>query len=126
VRIDHDESANHEEEVHTVATGGEDILPKSVEHRDMHGEDHHGRESPCGVNSRKSRSGVHLFVSGADDRKEHPLKLHFLDQHRLSGRGLGWTDVHLLAASALSRCSLWSLDRRLHDAGRRLRLAFRA
>jgi len=52
--------------------------------------------------------------------------LHFLDQHRLAGRGLGWTEVHLLAASALSRCQLWSLDRRLHDAGQRLRLAFRA
>jgi predicted nucleic acid-binding protein len=52
--------------------------------------------------------------------------LHFLDRHRLSGRGLGWTDVHLLAAAALSHCQIWSLDRQLDDAGRRLRLAFKA
>jgi predicted nucleic acid-binding protein len=52
--------------------------------------------------------------------------LHFLDRHRLSGRGLGWTDLHLLAAAALSQFPLWSLDRRLDDAGRRLRLAFKA
>jgi predicted nucleic acid-binding protein len=52
--------------------------------------------------------------------------LHFVDHHGLFGRGLGWIDVHLLAASALSHFQLWTADRRLHDAGRRLRLVFRA
>jgi predicted nucleic acid-binding protein len=50
--------------------------------------------------------------------------LRFLEQHRLFGRGLGWTDVHLLAAAALSHFPLWTMDQRLRDAGRRLRLAF--
>jgi len=50
--------------------------------------------------------------------------MHFLDRHRLFGRGLGWTDVHLLAAAALSHLQLWTADQRLHEAGRRLRLAF--
>jgi predicted nucleic acid-binding protein len=50
--------------------------------------------------------------------------LRFLDQHRLFGRGLGWTDVHLLASTALSQFQLWTVDRRLEEAGRRLRLAF--
>ena len=52
--------------------------------------------------------------------------LHFLDRHRLAGRGLGWVDVHLLAATALSHARLWTADRRLHDTARRLRLAFSA
>ena len=50
--------------------------------------------------------------------------MRFLEQHRLFGRGLGWTDVHLLAAAALSHFPLWTMDQRLRDAGRRLRLAF--
>ena len=51
--------------------------------------------------------------------------LRFLEHHRLFGQGLGWTDVHLLAATALSRCQLWTLDQRLLEAGRRLRLVFK-
>jgi len=52
--------------------------------------------------------------------------LHFLDRHRLSGRGLGWIDVQLLAAATLSHAQLWTVDRRRHEAGQRLRLAFSA
>ena len=43
--------------------------------------------------------------------------LHLLDEHRLFGRGLGWVDVHLLAATRLTPdLRLWTRDRRLHDA----------
>jgi predicted nucleic acid-binding protein len=43
----------------------------------------------------------------------HEEVLHFLDTRKLSGRGLGWIDVHLLAAAVASRVTLWTLDRRL-------------
>ena len=46
----------------------------------------------------------------------HDEALGFLHSHRLSGRGLGWIDVHLLAAAALSRLPLWTLDRSLAAA----------
>lgn len=46
----------------------------------------------------------------------HAEALHFLEANALQGRGLGWIDVHLLAAAAVSQCSLWSLDRRLAKA----------
>ena len=39
--------------------------------------------------------------------------LLFVEAHRLMGAGLGWVDVHLLAAAAVEDASLWSLDRRL-------------
>ncbi len=43
--------------------------------------------------------------------------LHMVDEHRLFGRGLGWVDVHLLAATLLTPdLRLWTRDRRLHDA----------
>jgi predicted nucleic acid-binding protein len=44
---------------------------------------------------------------------DHKEVLHFVDQNRLAGSGLGWVDVHLLAAAALDRSGLWTLDRRL-------------
>jgi predicted nucleic acid-binding protein len=40
----------------------------------------------------------------------------FLEAHKMWGRGLGWMDIHLLASSMLSRCGLWSLDKRLAHA----------
>jgi len=44
---------------------------------------------------------------------DHKEVLHFVDQKGLAGSGLGWVDVHLLAAAALDRSGLWTLDRRL-------------
>lgn len=43
----------------------------------------------------------------------HDEALRFLRAHQLEGHGLGWIDVHLLAAAAVSEIPLWSLDRRL-------------
>ena len=60
-------------------------------------------------------------VAAADEEA-----LRFIEDHRLFGRGLGWADVHLLAAATLSGCPLWTLDRRLNEAGHRLRVAYRA
>ena len=48
--------------------------------------------------------------------------LHFLEAHRLYGRGLGWNDVQLLVSAHLSQIPIWSLDQPLADAARRLRV----
>jgi predicted nucleic acid-binding protein len=50
--------------------------------------------------------------------------LHFIDRHRLSGRGIGYVDAHLLAAVKLTAgAELWTNDKRLNDVGARLGLA---
>jgi predicted nucleic acid-binding protein len=49
--------------------------------------------------------------------------LTFIERHALHACGVGWVDVHLLAAAALSRASLWTLDRRLAAVASRLSLA---
>ena len=41
------------------------------------------------------------------------LVLLSLESRRLSGKGIGWIDAHLLAASLLASVPLWTLDRRL-------------
>jgi predicted nucleic acid-binding protein len=43
----------------------------------------------------------------------HQEVLDFVESRRLMGRGLGWIDLHLLAASALAKVPLWSADKRL-------------
>ena len=47
----------------------------------------------------------------------------FLEQHRLMGQGLGFVDVHLLASARLGGMTLWTADRRLNAAARRLGMA---
>ena len=49
--------------------------------------------------------------------------IRFVDVHRLMGKGLGWVDVHLLAAAFASRERLWTRDRRLAEAAHRLGVA---
>ena len=50
--------------------------------------------------------------------------LAFIDHHRLFGRGVGYVDVHLLAAVRLTAgAQFWTKDKRLHDIARDLDLA---
>lgn len=42
--------------------------------------------------------------------------LHLVNRHELWGRGLGWTDVLLLASCRLGRARLWTRDRALGAA----------
>jgi predicted nucleic acid-binding protein len=39
--------------------------------------------------------------------------LLLIERDRLMGRGIGYVDAHLLASARLSRCRLWTQDRRL-------------
>jgi predicted nucleic acid-binding protein len=50
--------------------------------------------------------------------------LRFLERHRLMGRGLGYIDVHLLAATALQGdARLWTRDKRLKRVAIEMALA---
>jgi len=50
--------------------------------------------------------------------------LYFLERHRLFGHGLGYIDVHLLAAAALNRDALlWTRDKPLKTVAAELGLA---
>lgn len=39
--------------------------------------------------------------------------LLLIESAQLMGRGIGYVDAHLLASAMLSRCGLWTQDRRL-------------
>jgi predicted nucleic acid-binding protein len=49
--------------------------------------------------------------------------LHLVEERKLHGRGLGWVDVHLLAAARLSQSALWTRDKNLGAIARELKSA---
>jgi predicted nucleic acid-binding protein len=52
--------------------------------------------------------------------------LHFIERRRLMGRGVGYLDMHLLAASVIHGVTIWTRDRRLRDVATELGLAYQA
>jgi predicted nucleic acid-binding protein len=51
--------------------------------------------------------------------------MHLIEVRRLWGRGLGWTDMHLLASALVSGSRLWTLDKKLESAASGLALGYR-
>jgi predicted nucleic acid-binding protein len=47
-----------------------------------------------------------------------------IEGRRLWGRGLGWVDVNLLAATLVAGARLWTLDRRLREVAHALGIAW--
>jgi len=47
---------------------------------------------------------------------EHEESMLFIERNGLMGRGLGYVDVHLLAAAVLSGVRLWTDDKSLLEA----------
>jgi predicted nucleic acid-binding protein len=82
-------------------------------------------ELACG-NLRNRRELVSLWTALPHaPMASHEEVLVFIDQHRLMGLGLGYVDVHLLAATALhGSARLWTRDRRLAAVATRMRLAY--
>jgi predicted nucleic acid-binding protein len=50
----------------------------------------------------------------------HDEALQFVEARSLAGSGLGWVDVHLLAAARLVGAGLWTADARLKKIANRL------
>ncbi len=48
--------------------------------------------------------------------------IQFIEDHKLMGKGLGYIDIHLLMSAMLTKISLWTLDKRLHEVSIKLRL----
>lgn len=51
--------------------------------------------------------------------------LHFIEHHRLMGKGIGYMDAHLLAAAMLTDAArLWTREKRLRAIASHLRIGF--
>jgi predicted nucleic acid-binding protein len=51
--------------------------------------------------------------------------LFFIGQYRLSGRCIGFVDIHLLASAKLARVKLWTVDKRLRGVAQLLGLEYK-
>jgi predicted nucleic acid-binding protein len=79
-------------------------------------------ELACGnlKNRAEILASLHALPSAKPASTAEALRL--IEGRQLSGRGLGWVDVHLLASALLSACDFWTLDKRLADAAAELGL----
>ena len=71
-------------------------------------------ELACGtLRNRRELLGLFRGLPSSPVATDNEAML-YLEQHGLMGRGIGWVDVHLLAAAALAgTAKLWTRDGRL-------------
>ena len=80
-------------------------------------------ELACGSLKKRADILTDLAVLPLATRATDAEVMRLIEDRRLWGRGLGWIDVHLLAAALLSRCRLWTLDKRLSAAASEMGLS---
>lgn len=82
-------------------------------------------ELACG-NLKNRKEIIELFqslpVSPAVEFQEF---LYFIEQNNLSGRGIGFVDIQLLASAQLGQVPLWTADKRLKAAAADLGLNYK-
>jgi hypothetical protein len=81
-------------------------------------------ELACGTLRRRAEF-LSLMKALPSAREAHPEEmLEMIEARKLWGRGLGWIDVQLIAASLLTPCELWTLDVPLRKAAREIGVAY--
>ena len=83
-------------------------------------------ELACG--NIRNREEILTLLQGLPSEKvvSNEELLFFIDKHKLMGRGIGFVDIHLLAAAKLMGHLLWSADKRLNSVAAEMGLSFKA
>jgi predicted nucleic acid-binding protein len=50
--------------------------------------------------------------------------LFFIEKNRLMSKGVGFVDTHLLASASISKCKVWTYDKRLQLVAEQLKLSY--
>jgi predicted nucleic acid-binding protein len=77
-------------------------------------------ELACGNIKNRSRILSLLSTLPIAHTAEHEEVIHVIEKYRLTGKGLGYIDVHLLASAMLTNIPLWTLDKRLNSVSTKL------
>jgi len=80
-------------------------------------------ELACGNLKNRDEILRRLTALPAAQVADHTEVLHLISRHGLPGQGVGWIDAHLLASTLLTGCRLWTLDKALAKAARRLEIS---
>ncbi len=77
-------------------------------------------ELACGnLKNRDEILSLLTFLPRAEVASDEEV-LDLVAKRKLYGKGLGWIDVHLLAAARLSQCTLWTRDKTLAAAAHKV------
>ena len=79
-------------------------------------------ELACGNLENRAEFLSLLAAIPASTVASHQEVLRLVSDRGLSGKGLGWIDVHLLASALLSRCALWTTDKAIGSYTRKLKV----
>jgi predicted nucleic acid-binding protein len=79
-------------------------------------------ELACGYLQKRERILTLLSALPQTRKAEDSEVLDFIARNRLMGAGLGLIDIHILAAARLSKAGVWTSDKALAAAAKRLRL----
>lgn len=77
-------------------------------------------ELACGNLKNRDEILNHLTQLPVIKSAQYHEVMTMISQQKLHGRGLGWVDVHLLAACRISHVKLITRDRRLREAAQQL------
>ena len=102
---------------------GNDLLASLLSGGEVHCHPFVIGELSCGHLKRRAEVLALLRNLPGSSVAENDEAIEFVEAHRLMGSGFGWVDVHLLASASLSRIPFWTLEKRLAEIARRLRLA---
>ena len=81
-------------------------------------------ELACGnLSSRKQVIDLLLALPRIETATDDEV-LYFIGKRKLMGRGVGYVDAHLLAATAIGGALLWTRDKRLRDVAGELGVAW--
>jgi len=80
-------------------------------------------ELACGNLQNRSEILIHLQALPQAIPAEHEEVMQFIENYRLMGKGLGYIDMHLVAAALLTKVPLWTLDQKLNEVAVKLELA---
>jgi predicted nucleic acid-binding protein len=81
-------------------------------------------ELACGNLSNRAEILSLLQTLPLANHAEHEEVMHFIENYKLMGKGLGYIDMHLIASAILSKVPIWTLDKKLKDVSSKLGLVY--
>lgn len=103
---------------------GTPALARALEDGEVLGHPHVVGELACG--NLRNRSAILGYLGDLPPAAvaTHQEALACIERNGLQGKGLGWTDVHLLASALLTPARLWTLDAALAREAHRCGVAW--
>ncbi len=77
-------------------------------------------ELACGNLKNRREILIHLQSLPKTISAEDDEVIEFIENHQLMGKGLGYIDIHLIAAAVLTGVPLWTFDKTLDKISKKI------